>query len=295
MAFAKATLIQRVRDILGTEEFEDYITADPTTGTNVTVTDTTLWDAGAVGEFQDDGERFLVRSITNSTVMVVKRGHGGTTAASSHAVNTVIVRDPVYPYSRINDSIVQTINSLWPWAWHMEEVELTVDSTKAWYDLTATCIDLIQAFQLTDGTPTHAKFFGVDGSYKPVIIARNLPSSLVTSGVGARFPRGIFDSDNTIYVQCRAKVLTTVSGGNYTDLTDEIETETIAWGAAARLVMAREIPRVSEDDTSMGDATVQPGNRMSIGREVFKRYRELLNDWNDELKRTIPPAKQWNR
>lgn len=296
MAFAKATLIQRVRDILGTEEFEDRITADPTTGTTITVPDTTKWAKGNVLEFQDDGERALVRSIDTSTTMTVKRGHGGTTAASSHASGVVIIRNPVYPYSRISDAITQTINTLWPWAWHQEEVQITPDITnKRWYNLTATCIDLIQAFQLTDGTPTRVRYFGHNGSLKPITIARGLPTSLVASGVGVLFDRGLYDSDNTIYVHCRAKVLTTVSGGNYSDLTDGIETETVAWGAAARLVMAREIPRISEDDTSMGDATVEPGNRWSIGREVQRKYKELLNDWYDELMRTIPPAKKWSK
>lgn len=293
MSLSRATLVQRIRRLLDDNPFETYETNGVLAGdTTLDVPDGTKFAEGMIVEFQDDGEQCLVRSVSGNT-LTVKRGHNGTTPAA-HSANTVIAMDPVFTYAQIVDAIERCIRGLWPYAW--KRVTVTINPNPAstvWYNLASDCIDLIKVTQLYGQNSQHVAIYGKPGSGLPVQLEHGLPTSLVASGVGIRFPSGFAHSSNQIKVDYRAKITTNLTGGSYDDVDDGLMAEAIVYGACAKLVAAKVAPRVTQEDTSMGDATVQPSDRLGGAAWFEAKRREYLNQLYDELMRTIPPMSKW--
>jgi len=287
MALARSTLVYRVRALLGDDKgWQAWLTAQSLAAdTTIDVNDGTDWAEGDVMEFSD-GELAYVQSIATNAVTVV-RGYLGTTAATQ-ASGSMVRKNPVYYYKDVKDAIDLTIQSLWPYAWKVVDDTIT-PSTVYWYDVAATAIDLISVSQLYGTGDSVLGLYGADSyTQRPIIWSTNLPTALVASGRGIGFPGGFFHSSNTVYVRYRAKLTADLSGSDYSDLSDGLLAEVVAHGSAARLLMSKEAPRVTQDDINQNQESAPPQARLTAAQFMYQKFRELRNQLKDELMRTIP-------
>lgn len=294
MALAQATLIQRVRRILGdTPAMQLASTADASDLT-VTVADSSLFAAGAVLEFQNNGEQVVVASITNATTIeCYSRGFNGTTAATQ--ASGLVYIDPTYTWIDIENAIERTIQSLWPKAWKQGSDTITPDTTTQWFDLDSTAIDLIAVRQQYGDADQYVAGYGEKDSGLPVMFGTHVPTAVAASGIGLRFPNGFAHDTNTVYVNYRAKITTTETvEGTYDDVTEGLMAEAVVYGAAAKIVGFKEIPLVTSKDVSQGSTPLGPQQRLTASAWLEDQYRRTLNDLYDELLRTIPPMGMWN-
>lgn len=294
MALSQATLVSRVRRVLGETPYQQTATVADTTTLNITVIDSSKMSEGTILEWQDNGEQVVIKSITNATTVVVwARGAYDTTALAHSAVKVFI--DPEVTYAEITDSLDGAINQLWPWAWKAVTLTSFAPSTTAiWYDVAATAVDLISVTQLYGSSSQYAARFGAKGSGLQVGFQAGLPAALVASGVGVRFPNGFAHASNTVSVVYRAKITNTVSGGNYSDLSDNQLAEAVVYSAAMEIVGNHEMSLVLNSDVSQGETPLGAGPRITGAQWLERKYRQALNNYYDELMRTIPPMTQWS-
>jgi len=289
MSLSQSTLIYRVKALIGDDtEWEGYLTAQSLSNDlTIDVNDGTDWSEGDIMEFSD-GELALVQSIATNAV-TVKRAHMGTTAATQ-ASGSAIRKNPVFYLKDVKDAINLTIQTLWPYAWKAVDDTITPGSAY-WYDVAATAIDIITVSQLYGTSDSLVGLYGADHyTQRPIVWSTNLPTTLAASGRGLGFPGGFFHSSNTVYVRYRAKLTADLSGSDYTDLSDGLLAEVVAHGAASRLIMAKEAPRITQDDISANDSNVPPQARITAANYLASKFRELRNQYKDELERTIPSA-----
>lgn len=293
MSLAQSTLVQRVRRILGDTPYQQVGSTSNASTTTVTVSDSSKFDVGAIIEFQNNGEQVMVKTITNATTVEVwARGHNGTTAATQ-ASGTIFI-DPEFTYIDITDGLDRCIQTLWPYAWKKVSDTVTPDTTTQWFDLAADAIDLIQVVQRYGDSSQYLARFGEKDSGLPVAIGLNMPTAYVASGVGIRFPNGFAHSTNVVYIDYRAKITTTLSSTNYSDLSDGLLAEAVVYGTAAKLVGVKEVPLVTSRDVSQGDTPIGPQARLTAASYLSDMYRKTLNQARDELMRTIPPMNIWS-
>lgn len=286
MAYDQTTLRNRVFALLGgTNDFYGTITGTiNSSATTVPVNDGTDWEEGDVLEFLPDGERARVISVSSNN-LTVDRGEFGT-AAAAHTSGDAIKKNPSIPITDVHDAIEVTMQNLWPYAWKVAEDTIT-PSSATWFDLNANVIDLVSVNQIYNTTELGS--YGDKSQQHGVIFQRNLPTALVASGNGLAFPGGLYDSSNTIYVKYRARFTGEVSGGAYQEFSVGPAVEVIAHGAAARIAMATEGPKVMAQDQAQGERGVASGDRVAFATVLFQRYQELLNSWYSELVFTSGP------
>lgn len=255
----------------------------------IAVPDGTRWDEGAVLEFQTQGELAWIRSVSSNNLTAVRgiRGSTATTQASG-----VAFRDPVYTFNNIINAANLVIQDL-PQGIIYKKVSLvgglTYVATKFWYNLAADAIGLISVNQISTGTINYLLKYGKRGSGFSVVFSKNLPTALVASGTGLAFPNGWYNITNVTNVDYAAKLTTTQTvPGTYDDFSDGLDVDLISYGVAARLIRNYEINRVSDEDTGMGDQSVQPGMRASIGNQLFQEFLRLRSLKAEELRRDMP-------
>lgn len=293
MAYAKSSLVQDIRHLLQDNPWETTSTTTGT-GTPVAVPDGTKWAVGDVGEWSFSGtaggEQFLVQSISSNNLTIV-RGYNGTTA-EAHTSGDRVVKNPRYSVIQITDSIDRVIDAAYPSVWKAVSSTITpAPSTTTWYDSELTGADLTGLIDLIGGTQSYGTgqigFFGYGIPTRPIRIQEGIPTATLASTVGIRFPGGVWHPTNDITVRFRTKLTNTVSGGNYSDLDEGLFTECVAYGVAARLLSAKEIPNVSEgarvDQSQVGAYT-------SVSGWFELKHRELLMTYRTELERRIPAA-----
>lgn len=279
MALSRATVVQRVRYELGDRPWETTGSASSATSV-VAVADGTDWAEGDIGEFVEDGDTFWVQSISGNNLTAVRSYWGSTGAA--HSSGARILKNPRYTFTEITNAIEAVIQErLWPWAWKKVADTIAPDpASTVWYDLDSTARGLISVRQLYGTNNTKEGRYGTRRGRR-VYFRRNMTTTLVTSGVGLRFPDGFFHSSNTVNVDFAAKITDTVASGNYSDLTDgDAVVEAIIYGAVAHLEAALENrkPRKPRHDreTLRGAALYE------------RRFTDALARANQELRATIP-------
>lgn len=294
MAVSQATLILRVRRLLDDNSFSDLDTAGVAPGgTSVTVADSSKYEIGDFIEWQDDGDVALVTALPDGTHLTVRRSQKGTTA-STHAASTVILKNPHFYYNDIADQINRVIKSLWPYAWKGVSLSAITPAptTTVWYNAAADLIDLVHVTQRY-GTVAKVAFYGDTGSGLAVQVERNMPTAVVASGVGIRFPNGFATNDYDVNVTYRAKLTDTLSTGNYSDLSDDTLAEAIIHLAAGQLVAYKEARKATQEDLNAQDR--QPGVAMTPASYLLAKGVELRNNHYDYLLRTIPPMRKWDK
>lgn len=300
MAFSRATLVSRVRHILNDNPFyETGLTVAAAGTTSVTVADSTKYDVGDVLEWQDDGDQMLVTAVPNATTLTVARNHNGTTAAAHSSITAA--KNPVFQYIQITDAVTATLIGLYPHVYRRVSVTLTpnTDGNKYYEFTTASgndaIIELSQATQVIGSGASSVIFYYGDrpGAY-PIYLHRDVPTSKIASGVGVEIPF-LRDNSNSIIVVGIAEIDDTVAGGNYSYLSDGIEVDCIVYYVVGRLVAATDIPRVTQDDTNMYDASVKPFQRTQLATYWEQKGLAARRQWEAKLRTKTPRLKKWNR
>ena len=133
------------------------------------------------------------------------------------------MKNPKFHYGEITSAISSVINFELPWPriYKVSYLQLTPDPDKVWYSLASDAMGLISVTQMDDNTPTKRRRYGSFHKWERVRFERNLPDELVDANVGVSFPDGLFHPDNIIYVEYAAKITDNLTGGAYTDFTQD--------------------------------------------------------------------------
>lgn len=290
MTYSQATLVQQVRHILQDTPQVDVLTGSYTAaGVTLTVADATKYDVGDWIEFTD-GDTFIFTAASGTTLTTLASllGWQGSTNAN-HSSGAYFYLKPAFRYLQVIEAIDATILEMWPYAWKVLTDTITPVSGTYYYDAatsTTSGMDIIDATQRTaDGL--RAVRYGTGKNAIPIRMERALPTALAASTVGYFVP--YFNNYTyTLAVRVRAKITNTFSTPNYTDLTAGSMADAIVYGAAARLLENTEAPRITQNDVTMGDATVLPGQRMRSAAYFHQRFIEKREMVKRELEVTIP-------
>jgi hypothetical protein len=283
-------LVQRTRDLLYDAPWETTSTTT-TTSTTVAVPDGTLWDFGAIGEWQTGTvgyEQFYVVSVSSNNLTVI-RGYNGTTA-ETHTSGDRVVRNPLYSGRQIQQALSNELQGMWPFVYKTGDVDLTPSTTTVWYDLNSATVGVVRAYQLYGASGEYIGRFGRGAGEFSFEVDYLLPTGLVTSGKGIRFASGMYHSSNHIHV-IDMRVLTGTS-----DIPDSPQfpvSDALVWLAAGRLVEATEIKRNSQGMPADTLSTVSSGIRLQSGafyRVQGKRMLELLTY---TYKTHYEPVRMW--
>ena len=292
MAFAKATLISRVRKSLNDNPFVDVCTeAMDTTETDLSVADTTKYDVGAIVEFQDDGERCLVTALASATVLTVIRNFDGATpgTGTTHAINGQILRDPVFPYNTIVEEIEASLRGLWPHVYKLKAYTITPVAGTTWYELDdggdiSTAMEISGVVQSVNSKPF---WYGTRRGSYPVEIYHNVPTTIAGSGVAVNIPF-LRSTATNITVNTIAKITAATSGSNYTDISEGIQADTIRYFAVAGCIANTDISRMTQEDISMSDESVRPMSRTQLSMFWENKAIRERRKWEHELRVTLP-------
>lgn len=299
MAVSLSDLVQRVRDQLNERPLQDSSTTT-TTATTVVVGDTTLYAPGQVLEWQTGTvgyEQMYIKSITNSTDLLVTRGYGGTTAETHASGDAIIVLGPTQASGRlIQQTLSQALNNLYPAIWKPGTVNLSWDGTTKWHDLNALTLGIVSVTQATNTTPVDFGRFRdpYQGKGLAYRVQRDLPASVVASTIGIEFPHGVYDSrtsgGNPIVVR-DVRALTGTS-----DIEDSASlpvAEALVNLALGRILRSKEISRINQGEPATVTGTVGTGARFSLGREYEQAGWRIIEGIKIKLFTLYDPDDVW--
>lgn len=292
MAVSGSDLIPRVRSFLDERPYVTTATATSSSTTTVAVSDGTAWDAGAVLEFQDNGEQCLVQSVAANNLTVI-RGWNGTTALKQTHTSIEAWRDPQHTYHEVSKSIDSAVRRLWPYAWKLTDDTITpLSDGTVWYDLNSAALALSSVVQQYGTSDVKLGIYGDGVDNRQVIFERNIPTGLVASGVGLRFPNGFFHSTNTV----RVKFVAAITGT--TDIEDDGElsvSDAVIYGALGRLLSGKELERVSTGEDLEVARSVRVGGRLSAGAYYERLFRKECESLRLKHQQQLPimPTKKW--
>jgi hypothetical protein len=301
MSFSRATLVQRVRNVLDDNPYIDLCAeAMDTTEVGLDVTDGTQYAAGQIVEFQDDGEQCYVTGVSSNTLTVIRNYNFSVTATAgtgtSHSQFAQMAVNPTYKYAQIVDAITAVIRSeLYPYVYKTLTYTLTPQTNGLhYYELddaaanSASLIDVVQVVQEAGTSPAlYPFFYGESGRAYPADLHRNLPTTISASAIALYIPY-LKNTTNSIYALATAKVTTTYSAPNYSDLTDGVEVDCVTYFTVSRLIASRDVARTTQEDVDMAEGSVRPLVRSQLADYWRGRAIEARNQWAIELDRTVP-------
>jgi hypothetical protein len=303
MSVAVSDVVKDVRQLVQDRTWVDVcVEAMDTTETGLDVADGTRWEEGAIVEFQDDGEQCYVRSVSSNTLTVIRNYNFSVTSTAgtgtSHSINTTIVRDPILPYVQITGTASRVLKNLWPYVYKpVNATAITPIAGKKWYDLadSAAAMALIRAWQVVDSTYDYPFFYGQRGGAYPIRLVNGLDAvtDLSASGNVVYIPH--FKTDSALHVVYAAKITDTVTTGAYVDVTDDAMRDMLVYGIVAKVVAAYDIPRATQEDTTMGDETVRPRDRTLLGQYWEAEFRRARDGVRAKLQQTQPLMQAYSR
>lgn len=290
MAVSTSDLVQRVRDLLHDNPYETTSTTT-TTSTTVAVVDGTRWDEGNVGEWQTGSvgyEQFRVTSVSSNN-LTVTRGYNGTTA-ESHSSGDRVIKDPLFTGRQVQQALAAAVRELWPAVYTVGTVTLSgYAAGVVWHELSALSLDVVKVQQAYGAADDHIGIYGF-GTSRPFVVDFNLPTSISSTGAGIRFPAGLFDADNDIFITDK-RVITGTS-----DIEDSGNLpvgECVVMGACARLLQAGELRRVAFGENLDIANSVGTGARLQVGAWYDNQFSTMREVLRQELERRYRPTRKW--
>jgi hypothetical protein len=293
MAISSAALVPRIRDLLNDYPWETTSTTTDTAGV-VAVPDGTRWAEGNIGEWQTGTigfEKFRVISVSANN-LTVSRGFAGTTA-ETHTSGDRIVKNPLYGGREIQQAATARINEMWPYVWKTGSVTLTPSTTEPWYDLHALTLGIVRATQLYGDGDILVGVFGdrFYGGGKYYVVQRNLPTGLVASTNGIRFPAGIYHATNSINVIDQRAV---TGSSDIEDSATLPVADALIHGVLGRLLGAKEIGRVSHGENADVAGSVGVGSRVQLAAYYDQLFWKKIASIQIKLQRIYQPDKVWS-
>lgn len=306
MAVSFDQLVSRVKQqLLGYTRDQASITyiTEPMTATDTTFqVDTDTVTNISRGLVEIDDELILVKNFDRSsgTVTVLGgvngRGVEGTTAAT-HADNTFVTDDPMYPKARIKEAINDTIRATYPDLWVFDDYEFPWQAARYEYPLPADAEDVYKVTANTIGPsrvwfPNSSWRFNPQASTGSQAVAGATGKSLQVMRdfiVPGRNVRVIYTKQPTV-LAAGSDDFETVTGypERYIDL--------ITYGACWRLLPAYEAARMQQTAIEANERAplVPTGAGSQSAQYYLSLYQRRLMEERDRLFRLYDNYQAFN-
>lgn len=249
--------------------------------TSILVADGEDWAVGDIGEFVSDGDTFRVREVSGADLAATRSYYGSTGA--SHTSGRIF-KNPKYKYNEITNAISTVIQAYLPWPRIYKVTADTITpapTTTTWYDLASDALGLVSVYQISDNSPIQRQLYGEHHKYNRVGFEMNMPTTLVSSGVGVKFPDGFLDADNTVYINYAAKITDTVTSSSYDDFSDgEAVVEAIILGTVG--LLQRTLEARKERNSS------NEPDYIRSGRDFNSMFQSALRSAEKEIRAKTP-------
>jgi len=276
----------------------------------MTATDTTLMvDPGTStnisrGLVEIDDELVLVQKYDRSTGTVTlfgpnARGAEGTTAAT-HAADTLITDDPMYPRARVKEAINDTIQALYPDLWVFADYEFPKIAARYEYPVPADCEDV---YKVTVNT------IGPSAVWFPLSSWRFNPSASTTSGQVKPTPtptgktiqimRDFIVPGRNVRVEYIKKPNTLTNGTDVFDSTTGFPDryiDLVTYGACWRLLPAYESARLQQTAVEATERAplVPTGAGSNASKYYMALYQQRLAEERTRLQRLFDSYQTFN-
>jgi hypothetical protein len=296
MAYAKATLVREIRSILNDNPFTTACTeAMDTTETGLDVASTTKFDVGDIVEFTDDGERCLVTALASSTELTVIRNYDASSGSAvgtgtSHSSGVLVVKNPIFPFLSIVDTISETIYELWPYVYKKVEASITPVAGTRWYEIdeaASNSTEILELSSVVQDVDSKPFWYGTRRTSYPVRLHFEVPTTIAGSGVAIEIPY-LKSTTNAIKVKGIGRITPTLATTNYADFSAGVGANTIKYLTVANMIERTGISRVTQDDITMTDESVRPMTREAVASYWREKGIRERNIWKMELDRTLP-------
>lgn len=306
MAVSFDQLVSRVKQqLLGYTRDQASITylTEPMTASDITFqVDTDTVTNISRGLVEIDSELLLVKSFDRPTgtvtVMAGTNGRGveGTVAAT-HADNSLVTDDPMYPQSRIREAINDTIRATYPDLWVFDDYEFNWQAARYEYPLPVDAEDVYKVTSNTIGPsrvwfPNSSWRFNPQASTGPQAVAGATGKSLQVLRdfiVPGRAVRVIYTKQPTILTN-GSDDFETITGypERYIDL--------ITYGACWRLLPAYEAARLQQTAIEATERAplVPTGAGSQSAQYYLSLYQRRLMEERDRLFRLYDNYQAFN-
>lgn len=282
-----------------------YIT-EPMTATDITFqVDTDTVTNISRGLVEIDDELLLIKDYDRSTgtvtVMAGTNGRGveGTTAAT-HADNSVVTDDPMYPMKRIKEAINDTINGTYPDLFVIDDYEFAKIAARYEYPVPAEVEDVLKVTVNTIG-PSAVWFPLSSWRFDPVAstTAGQVKPTPTPTGKTIQIMRDFIVPGRNIRVTYTKKPATLVNGS------DDFETVTgyperyvdmITYGACWRLLPAYESARLQQQAIEATERAplVPTGAGSNASKYYMALYQQRLLEEKDRLQQLFTSYQTYN-
>lgn len=282
-----------------------YIT-EPMTATDTTFqVDTDTVTNISRGLVEIDDELLLVKDYDRSTgtvtVMAGTNGRGveGTTAAT-HADNSIVTDDPMYPMKRIKEAINDTINGTYPDLFVIDDYEFAKIAARYEYPVPAEVEDVLKVTVNTIG-PSAVWFPLSSWRFDPVAstTAGQVKPTPTPTGKTIQIMRDFIAPGRNIRVTYTKKPSVLVNGS------DDFETVTgyperyvdmITYGACWRLLPAYESARLQQQAIEATERAplVPTGAGSNASKYYMALYQQRLLEEKDRLQQLFTSYQTYN-
>lgn len=281
-----ADLRSCVRLKLGDEPAIDFTTGAVNASTvTIPVNDMSLWGKGTKLVWDDSPERSLVTATAGSSgagdITVIRGTHGS--SASSHASGALLLVEPRFTPSQIDDAINGCIAGLYPSVYAPMFFTVTPSSTVTKSAVPDDFEFLISVVQkgISSTDPSQAQYDHSSGLH-----ARIIPADAGTYSNGRALEFSSYDNTtNSVYVTYGAQLtnatIPALLGG-----------DCVCWGAVKRLAAGHMMQFTAPDRNEDGRST--SGADLSRAYATAKNeYDYLLQRWKVQLRGVARPARRY--
>lgn len=238
-----------------------------------------------------DDELVYVDSSDSSVLSIPPfgRGYRGSTAAT-HAQNTQVTFDPIFPKVEIKRAILQTVEGLFPQLYQIKSTDIAYAPQPIGFDVPADVESILEVKASTSGDPYNY--------WQPIYQWAFDPTSPEATGKSLN----IFEylqPGSTIRVVYRAK-LGTLSANTDTLTSAGISeswADLILYGVTSRLMRFMDATRiqVSSVENLSRSAVVQGGDAGKIANQLYAMYQQRLTEERSRMLELTPARINFTR
>lgn len=277
-----------LRSYTGVQEQVTYLTSACTdSDLTLSVDDSQAVSIG-ISELEDELIFVKVSQDGTLTVPPFGRGFNGTTAAT-HALNTMLVHDPVFPTVNIKQALNQAVQSTYPALYAVKTTTFTFAGSQAVYELPADCDKVLKVTYEATGA----------SGYWPTISRWEFDQNADETTGKALVLHDAPEQGRTVKV---------VYQGTFTALSDPADTlagigfpesaaDVLLYGATAQLLRFVDIARLqtgSVENVSRSDL-VSPGAANNTANMLYAMYQQRLQEERRKLLDAHQPQMHFTR
>lgn len=243
------------------------------------------------GVAEIDDELLYVDSSDSSGLALAPfgRGYRGSTAAT-HAINSQVTFDPMFPRVEIRRAIDQIMQAMFPLLYQIKTTDITYNGTALGYSLPADCEGILDLKWRQSGDITNY--------WNPVSRWSYDAASPLTNSRALNVLEDL-PAGSTVRVVYRAKFGTFVAGTDTLPSVglSESHADVILYGVAARMVRFMDPARlqVASVENLSRSSVVQAGDGAKIANQLYAMYQQRMNEERARLLALTPPMIHFTR